>query len=141
MCSQSQRYSPGEPGEVNRRKSLGRAGENVAKLFLTTEGYRVLEINYRRKGGEADLVLLKGNTLVFCEVKTRVNEPDPGGIIESYTGTQQQRLVRVSEIYLAENAHRLPDDYCLRYDLVIVGDDPEGGLRVIEHIPDAFRPD
>ena len=45
--------------------------EAVAALFLQLKGYRVLARRVRTKAGEIDLVVRRGNVLVFVEVKAR----------------------------------------------------------------------
>ena len=53
------------------RTDLGRRGETLAARHLTSLGMRVLARNWRCPGGELDLVLRQGSTLIACEVKTR----------------------------------------------------------------------
>ena len=62
------------------KKSNYRAGhfaEKIALLWLICQGYRPLHINYvtgRGTGaGEVDLIMKRGKTLVFIEVKKRQN--------------------------------------------------------------------
>jgi len=128
---------PSEPGEIKRRKSLGRAGENVAKAHLLRNGFRILAVNYRRSEGEADIVAIKGDLLIFCEIKTRIGSGEPR---EGYGKVQQKRLAKVSEIFVHENRHLLPYEFDLRYDLVIVGKCDDGKLEVKEYIEDAIGP-
>ena len=53
---------------TKERLSLGRMGEGVAAKILKGAGYRIIERNYRCRGGEIDLVALDGKTVVFVEV-------------------------------------------------------------------------
>jgi putative endonuclease len=48
-------------------------GEEVATNFLTARGYRILERNFRCKGGEVDIIDRDpgDKSLVFIEVKAR----------------------------------------------------------------------
>ncbi len=39
--------------------------------FLVEKGFKVLERNYRFKKSEIDLIVSRGNWLIFVEVKTR----------------------------------------------------------------------
>jgi len=54
-------------------KCTGDQGEEIASAFLTACGYRILERNFRCRGGEVDIIARapvdKG--LVFIEVKAR----------------------------------------------------------------------
>ncbi len=124
-------------GEARRKRSLGKAGESVARRYLEANGYRIIETNYRRRGGEVDIVAFKDRTLVFCEVKTRIGA---GDAVESYSETQQRRMVRVSQLFLLDRAERLPKVFDLRYDLIVIGEGEDGILEVKEHMADAFRP-
>lgn len=58
------------PG-LNKKQELGQYGERVAAAFLMGKGYRIIKRNYRCRAGEIDIIALKGEFLVFCEVKTR----------------------------------------------------------------------
>ena len=49
----------------------GQKGEAWAAAYLRRRGYRVLARNYRVPSGEIDLILQRGNLLVFAEVKSR----------------------------------------------------------------------
>jgi len=124
-------------GEASRRISLGRAGESVARRFLEENGFEIIATNYRKKGGEADIIGRSGKLVVFFEVKTRLGSGDP---VEGYGEVQQARLVKTCEAFIAENSHLMPHDYDLRFDLVVVTGNEDGVLEVSEHIPDAFRP-
>lgn len=52
-------------------KDLGKAGEKAAKEYLENAGYKIIEMNYRCRFGEIDLVVKKDNVVSFVEVKTR----------------------------------------------------------------------
>jgi putative endonuclease len=54
-----------------RRESRGRRAEWIAALYLAAKGYRILARRVRTRVGEIDLVVRKGDTLVFVEVKAR----------------------------------------------------------------------
>ncbi len=138
MTSRHDHGGPGDSGESRRRKSLGRAGESVAQRFLEKNGFLIIEENYRLRAGEIDIIALKDRMLIFCEVKTRLDYSEC--VAEDYSETQQRRMVGISEEFLVRNENRLPRDYDVRYDLIVVGDGPGGVLEVKDHITDAFRP-
>ena len=50
---------------------LGKKGERAAAAFLDRRGYEILERNYVCFAGEADIIAMDGEVLVFVEVKTR----------------------------------------------------------------------
>ena len=139
MSLDDKRSGTGKSARADRRKSLGRSGEIVARVYLESNGFLILSENYRRRCGEVDLVVYKDRMLAFVEVKTR-NEDDPVDlIVDTYSETQMNRLSELSETWIFENEDRLPVDFDLRYDLVVVGSDGKGGLEVKEHIADVFR--
>ena len=63
--------------EIRKQKKLvaqtvGTNGEELAALYLTNNGYQLLDHNWNlHRGCELDLVAMKDNTLHFIEVKTR----------------------------------------------------------------------
>lgn len=112
---------------------LGQTGEAVALQFLEACGYRLLDRRWRRPGGEIDLVLRRGDLLVFVEVKTRGRRsPAPA---ECWLGRRQiQRLRRLAGRWLAE--HPQTRARACRFDLVAVDfEGEEAGLR-LQHFPD-----
>jgi putative endonuclease len=56
---------------MRTKNAVGRYGEDLAARYLTTEGFVVLERNWRCELGEIDIVAREGDALVICEVKTR----------------------------------------------------------------------
>lgn len=101
---------------------LGRAAEEYARRYLERAGLELIERNYRCRGGEIDLVMRDGGSLVFVEVRMR-NDHRFGDAVESVDRRKQQRLVVAARHYLAY--HRLGDRPC-RFDLVALrlqGDD------------------
>ena len=54
-------------------KEIGNLGEDTACEYLKSHGYMILQRNYHSRYGEIDIIASKGDTVVFCEVKTRKN--------------------------------------------------------------------
>ena len=61
-------------------RPLGLSAERRVRLYYRLRGYRVLAKNARAGRNELDIVLRRGRTLVFCEVKARSGDGfgDPG---------------------------------------------------------------
>ena len=58
--------------KANSNIDTGNRGERLAVSHLLSNGYSVLERNFRSKGGEVDIVAKdKDSTIVFVEVKSR----------------------------------------------------------------------
>jgi len=81
------------------RQRIGHEGEAVARKRLSAMGYWVLEVNYRAKGGEIDIVCTKGKTLVFVEVRTR-GPSTCGSPEESITAAKRGHLVAAAQEYI-----------------------------------------
>lgn len=77
----------------------GNYGETLACEFLKKNGYRILERNYRIRGGEIDIVARDGEYLVFVEVKTRWSH-EYGLPSESMTSWKIRALLKTAKFYL-----------------------------------------
>lgn len=51
----------------------GRMGESVAAWWLRLKGWRILDKRVRTPLGEVDLIVRRGRTIAFVEVKTRAS--------------------------------------------------------------------
>lgn len=91
----------------------GREAEAAAAHFLEKQGLRVVDRNYRVRGGEIDLICRDGDTLVFVEVRARKNS-DFGGAAASITPAKQHRLILAARHYLGNR----PPPRC-RFDCVL----------------------
>lgn len=104
-------------------------------------GYRVLDRNFRTRFGELDIVALRGDGLVFCEVRARVRTA-PGGValaLESIGPRKRRRLRRMAREWLAERGGASgPGAGTIRFDAIGVAVDARGRLLALEHVEDAF---
>ena len=117
---------------MHARSQLGRRGEDAACDLYRRLGFQVVERNYRSGRGEVDVVARRGDTLVFCEVKTR--RSDGWGIpAEAVDHSKQARLRRLAAAWLAE---RRPGFVDVRFDVVSVI--VRGDRLDVTHVPDAF---
>src|SRR5512134_2500280 len=87
--------------ESGARQRLGRWGENLAAVHLQAGGLTIVERNWRCAGGEIDLVVRDGETVVFVEVKTRRGR-DFGAPEEALTPHKAQKLMQLGEQYMAD---------------------------------------
>ena len=98
----------------------------MAKV-LRADGWTVLSRNWRGGGGELDLVVSRGASLRFVEVKSRAAD-DPVGL-ESVGAAKQANLTRAARAWLQEHD---PSHDDLAFMVVLV--EPDG----ITWIDDAF---
>ena len=84
---------------INSRQDCGRAAEAQAETLLQRAGLRLLARNWRCRGGELDLVMLDGDTVVFVEVRYR-RHAAWGGALESVDARKRQRLILAAELFL-----------------------------------------
>ena len=84
------------------RQRLARWGENKAANWYTERGWEILDRNWRGARGELDLVLRRGDTVVFCEVKTRSNTAY-GTAAEAVDGRKQQRIRTLAVQWLRQH--------------------------------------
>ena len=74
-------------------QELGKTGEELAALYLTRNGYQILDHNWNlHRGCELDLVAMKDNKLHFIEVKTRTS--DRHGDPETAINYQKMKNIR-----------------------------------------------
>ena len=93
----------------------GQAAEDFARDYLTRQGLRLVDRNWSCRGGELDLVMLDGDTVVFVEVRYRRHRAW-GGALESVDSRKQEKLIRAAQLYLQQDS-RLAKHPC-RFDVV-----------------------
>ena len=77
---------------------FGKAGEDFAVDLLRSQGYAILETNYRAPCGEIDIVAREAGSIVFIEVKTRQEEG--WDAFEAVHPRKQHKLYRTAEHFL-----------------------------------------
>ncbi len=92
------------------------------------EGYKILETNYKTHIGEIDIIAFDGESIVFIEVKTRLND-DFGAPSEAVTAKKCEKYYKVATEYLVRN--KKTESPC-RFDVIEI----ENGE--INHIINAF---
>ena len=100
---------------LSDKQHQGQGWEQAALLHLRRQGLELVEANFACKGGEIDLVMRDGDTLVFVEVRQRA-APTHGGAAASITPAKIRRLVHAAQFYLL----RLPKTPPCRFDVVAI---------------------
>lgn len=118
-------------GAADRRRQAlqrGHGAERLAMLALMLKGYRPLARRYGGVGGEIDLIMRRGTTVVFIEVKARDTLTDG---MEAVSHEKQRLIGLAARRWIA--GHPWATGCTLRGDLVIVRP-----RRWPHHVPDAF---
>ena len=109
---------------------LGERGERAAELFLKKHDYVILEKNWRCKYGEADLIAMDGDCLVFVEVKTRTSR-EQGFPSEAVGPKKRAKYEQIALEYLAQS------DLCdlpMRFDVVDIVRVDENRAALRHHV-------
>jgi putative endonuclease len=129
----------------DRRREIGRRGEDLAARRLERLGYTVIERNYRTRAGEIDLIAERSGTLVFCEVKALVGRrggasAGPATPAEAVGPAKRIQVRRLARDWLATERERAPGRgwQTLRFDVVAIVLRPDGGVISLEHLENAF---
>ena len=89
---------------LERRRATflrGHRAEWIALLLLMMKGYRPLARRYAASGGEIDLIVVRGDTIAFVEVKARDLMDDA---LSAITARKRQRFSRAVRTWLTRNA-------------------------------------
>jgi putative endonuclease len=107
------------------RRALGATGEDAVAAWYVDHGYELVARNWRSRAGELDLIVRRGRTFVFCEVKTRTSDAF-GAPVEAITRDKQVRLRHLAAQWL-EDAPMRPTE--IRFDVASV---LAGEIEVLE---------
>ena len=109
------------------KRMEGSRYEKLAARYLEQKGMDILELNYRCRTGEIDIIARDGEYLVFVEVKYRSGASfgDPS---EAVTAKKQERIRKTARYYLC--ARQLSDDTPCRFDVAAV---LGSQIRLIKH--------
>jgi putative endonuclease len=121
-----------EDNRISKRKRAqvwGIAAEYLCILLLLLKGYTILQRRHRNRGGEIDIIAVRGMQLAFIEVKARAQETDA---LESITADKRRRLARAAEAFIAGNKRYA--QHGLRFDVMVITSPWK-----IRHLKDAWR--
>lgn len=113
-------------------KKVGNDGEERALKYLVSNGYELLCKNWRTRSGEIDIIVKKGDVIVFVEVKCF-----PNGNMELLSKVlnkdKQNRIIKTSKRFLLNN--RQYSNSYIRFDVIVI-DMP--GFSSVYHIENAY---
>lgn len=105
----------------------GILAEYLAALLLLCKGYVIQERRYKTIWGEIDLIVKRGQTLVFVEVKKRRYFCQG---LEAVTTMQRGRIEKAGQAYLASVKINFKT---VRFDVIVATP------RWLYHLQDAWR--
>lgn len=101
---------------MNKRK-VGAAYEEAAKTYLQGKGIRIIEMNFRNRFGEIDIIGWDNTCLVFFEIKYRTNIKT-GYPAEAVGYRKQKNICMVADYY--RMLHHIGDFTPVRYDVIAI---------------------
>ena len=123
-------------GGMNPKKLnqvTGKWGERLGEDYIKKCGYEIVERNVRSPFGEIDLIAEDQGTLVFIEIKTRLNDSF-GFAEEAVDERKKNQLVRLASWYLTRFPKANPR---IRFDVLAVQKEgPHCNIRLIQNALD-----
>lgn len=110
------------------KKEEGELGERIAVEYLKKKGFKIIDRNFRIRGGEIDIIAIDGDVLSFIEVKTRRSN-EFGTPLEAITPWKMRALIKSAEFYKMKHPN-LPES--MRIDAVGIVLDHAGKATSIE---------
>ncbi|MCH8545112.1 MAG: YraN family protein [Cryomorphaceae bacterium] len=111
----------------------GKRGELLAKAYLESKSFSILEQNFRYGKAEIDIIATVETFIVAVEVKTRKSAPRTD-YFHAVNKSKMSSMVRALEFYMRIKGITLET----RFDFVRV--DLGGAEPFIEHTPSFFIP-
>jgi putative endonuclease len=93
----------------------GHRAETIAVWYMRLKGYRLIANRFKSAVGEIDLIMRKGKTLVFIEVKARSKVDDS---MWAVTPQQSSRIASAASLFVCR--HDLSGVEFQRFDIVAV---------------------
>lgn len=93
----------------------GHRAEFIALWYLRLKGYRLLAQRFKTPTGEVDLIMRKGDTTVFIEVKARATVDQS---LFAVTPLQSRRIASAAATYAARD-HKAAKGF-QRFDIIAV---------------------
>ncbi|MGV8980282.1 YraN family protein [Clostridium sp.] len=116
-------------------KDIGALGEQISENYLKNLGYKILEMNFKCKCGEIDIIALNKDYICFIEVKTRYGTKY-GIPAESVFFSKQKKIYKTAEVYIL---YKNIINFNFRFDVMEVTLNSENNDFLINHIQDAFQ--
>lgn len=113
------------------KQEKGVYGEEMAVKQMRAMGYEILERNYKKQGGEIDIIAKKDTYIIFTEVKYRKGRAQ-GMPMEAVDKRKQERIIGTAKKYIQQQ--ELAGDF--RFDVAEVLE--EEGRTYFRYTENAF---
>ena len=114
------------------KKVLGNIGEIKSCEYLVSEGYLILEKNFRCACGEIDIIARRADVICFVEVKTRAGS-SYGEPLESVNPLKTARIRNTASYYLVS---KYLSDSEVSFDVISIK--VSGKKLLLQHFKNCF---
>ncbi len=115
-------------------KLIGSQGEVLAKKYLMSNMYEIIETNFHSPYGEIDIIAKDNDTLVFIEVKTRSSNLESA--LNSISVSKRKKISKTASYYLSKN--NCFENIFTRFDIIIILLNKTH--TTLKHMKEAFIP-
>ncbi len=119
---------------IDKRKIIGKTGENIAKNYLIKHGHIIKHQNITFGHKEIDIVSQKNKYTIFIEVKTRTSFV-LGSANTALTSKQIKILKKAISLYAYK--YKIDKNF-IRLDLISVDINKKSKIAKIQHFRDIF---
>lgn len=117
------------------KRAFGEQQEKLAAAYLMKHGLNLVDVNYRCRVGEIDLIMRDRSQLVFVEVRYRRSSKF-GSPAETVDPRKQRKLIHAAQLYLL--TLHLTDTTSCRFDIVGITPGTDPNTLRFDWIQDAF---
>lgn len=110
----------------------GRLGEDIARIHLTSKGYKIITSNFKTKFGEIDIIASKDKILVFVEVKLKIGD-EFGTPEEMINKVKIQQVQNTAISFLQQNPQMDAEFGSYRIDAICIVLDKEKQVKSLKH--------
>ncbi|MDO4841054.1 MAG: YraN family protein [Phoenicibacter congonensis] len=121
---------PCDDTKKSNNKELGTRGEKAAERFLYRRNYEIIERNWRSRFGEADIIAMDDECLVFVEVKTR-STLEQGFPCEAVDAKKRAKYEKIALDYLGQSDLF---DIPIRFDVIDIVQVDENRAAIRHHV-------
>ena len=116
---------------------IGQIGEELAAKIMRKKGFRVVDMNWKFRNLEMDVIAVSRKEIVFVEVKTRTTSFGGKRPEEYVDELKRRRIAAAANAYI--KYHKI--ELVPRFDIIgITMDADTREVKEVTHLEDAFLP-